>query len=196
MALGHADRKYWPQNRGFDHFYGNLVGEVDYFKLERGGVVDWQRNGTFLKEAGYHTTLVGDEAVKLIEGHDTAKPLFLYTAFLAPHAPYQAPQEYIDRYKDTIADPERRIYAGMITALDDQVGRIVAALEKKGLRDNTLIVFSSDNGGPTSALFATGARSRRSGRRAAGWRWARRRRRPTRRSGVARAAFTKAGSVR
>ena len=157
--LGHGDRKYWPQNRGFEHFYGNLVGEVDYFKLERGGVIDWQRNGTFLKEEGYHTTLVGDEAVKLIEAHDAARPLFLYTAFLAPHAPYQAPQEYIDRYKDTIADPERRIYAGMITALDDQVGRIVAALEKKGLRDNTLIVFSSDNGGPTSALFATGARS-------------------------------------
>ncbi len=157
--LGHADRKYWPQNRGFDHFYGNLVGEVDYFKMERGGVIDWQRNGTFLKEEGYHTTLVGDEAVKLIEAHDAAKPLFLYTAFLAPHAPYQAPQEYIDRYKDTIADPQRRIYAGMITAMDDQVGRIMAALEKKGLRDNTLIVFSSDNGGPTSALFATGARS-------------------------------------
>jgi arylsulfatase A-like enzyme len=157
--LGHADKKYWPQNRGFDHFYGNLVGEVDYFKLERGGVIDWQRNGTFLKEEGYHTTLVGDEAVKLIEAHDTAKPLFLYTAFLAPHAPYQAPQEYVDRYKDTIANPERRIYAGMVTAMDDQVGRIVAALEKKGMRDNTLIVFSSDNGGPTSALFATGARS-------------------------------------
>ena len=65
--LGHGDRKYWPQNRGFDHFYGNLVGEVDYFKLERGGVIDWQRNGTFLKEEGYHTTLVGNEAVKLIE---------------------------------------------------------------------------------------------------------------------------------
>jgi arylsulfatase A-like enzyme len=50
--LGHADKKYWPQNRGFDHFYGNLVGEVDYFTKERGGIVDWQRDGTFLKEDG------------------------------------------------------------------------------------------------------------------------------------------------
>ncbi len=62
--LGHADKKYWPQNRGFDHFYGNVVGEVDYFTQERGGVIDWQRNGTFLKEDGYYTTLIGDEAVE------------------------------------------------------------------------------------------------------------------------------------
>ena len=61
--LGHADQKYWPQNRGFDHFYGNLVGEVDYFTKERGGLIDWQRNGTFLKEDGYFTTLIGNEAV-------------------------------------------------------------------------------------------------------------------------------------
>ena len=49
--LGHADRKYWPQNRGFDYFYGNVVGEVDYFTRERGGLVDWQRNGEFLQGA-------------------------------------------------------------------------------------------------------------------------------------------------
>ena len=58
--LGHADKKYWPQNRGFDHFYGNVVGEVDYFTRERGGLVDWQRNGKFLKEQGYYTELIGE----------------------------------------------------------------------------------------------------------------------------------------
>ena len=156
--LGHADQKYWPQNRGFEHFYGNLVGEVDYFTKERGGVIDWQRNGQFLKEDGYFTNLIGDEAVRLIDGHDGTKPLFLYVASLAPHAPYQAPREYVDRY-NSVADEKRRTYAAMITALDDQVGRIVGALEKKNMRSNTLIVFSSDNGGATSALFATGARS-------------------------------------
>ena len=156
--LGHADQKYWPQHRGFDHFYGNLVGEVDYFSKERGGLIDWQRNGQFLREDGYFTTLIGDEAVRLIEDDDGTKPLFLYVASLAPHAPYQAPKEYVDRYS-TVADEQRRTYAAMITALDDQVGRIVAALEKKNMRENTLIVFSSDNGGATSALFATGARS-------------------------------------
>jgi arylsulfatase A-like enzyme len=157
--LGHADKKYWPQNRGFDYFYGNVVGEVDYFTRERGGLVDWQRNGKFLKEPGYYTELIGSDAVRIIETHETSKPLFLYVASLAPHAPYQAPQKYVDAYKDTIKDPMRRTYAGMITALDDQVGRIVAALKEKKMLDNTIIVFSADNGGATSALFATGARS-------------------------------------
>ncbi len=156
--LGHADRKYWPQNRGFDHFYGNLVGEVDYFTKERGGLIDWQRNGEFLKEETYFTTLIGDEAVKLIEAQDAKKPFFLYFASLAPHAPYQVPKEYSDRYA-SIPDEKRRAYAGMITALDEAVGRVVAALEQKGLRENTIILFASDNGGATSALFATGARS-------------------------------------
>lgn len=145
--LGHADRKYWPQNRGFDHFYGNLVGEVDYFTKERGGLIDWQRNGKFLDEKGYHTTLIGDEAVKLIEAQDNSKPFFLYFASLAVHAPLQAPEEEIEAYRDRFDDPEKQAYAAMLTHLDRQVGRLVQALEKKGIRDNTLIFFSTDNGG-------------------------------------------------
>lgn len=157
--LGHADRKYWPQNRGFDHFYGNVVGEVDYFSEDRGGGVDWQRNGEFFREDGYYVDLIGDEAVKLIDSHDPAKPMFLYFASLAPHAPYQAPAADVEAYKSVFADETKRTYAGMITNLDCQVGRIVEALERNGMRDNTIILFTSDNGGATSALFATGARS-------------------------------------
>ena len=144
--LGHADQKYWPQNRGFDHFYGSLVGEVDHITKELGGLIDWQRNGQFLKENGYSTMQIGDEAVRIIDADDSGKPLFLYVAFLAPHGPYQAPATYVDRYK-SIADEKRRTYAAMVTALDDQVGRIVAALDKKGMRDNTVIVFASTSGG-------------------------------------------------
>jgi len=158
--LGHADRKFWPNNRGFDHFYGNTVGEVDYFTHQRSGITDWQRNGKFIAEKGYVTTLFGDEAVRLIEKQDKDKPFFLYFASLAPHAPYQAPKADEDRYASTIKDPTRRTYAAMITSLDDQVGRIVAALEKRGLRENTLIIFSSDNGGPRSAVVASGAHSK------------------------------------
>lgn len=157
--LGHADKKYWPQNRGFDHFYGNVVGEIDYFTHERGGVIDWQRNGTFLDEEGYYVDLIGDEAVKLIQGHDKTAPMFLYVASLAPHAPYQAPKADIEAYRDVFPDETQRTYAGMITNLDRQIGRVVSALEAKGMRENTLIFFTSDNGGATSALFATGARS-------------------------------------
>ena len=156
--LGHADRKYWPQNRGFEHFYGNVMGEVDYFSKERGGLIDWQRNGEFFKQDGYYTTLIGSEAVKLIEAHDPQRPFFLYLASMAPHAPYQVPRQYSDQYA-SIKDEKRRVYAGMITALDEQIGRVVKALDQKGLRENTIILFASDNGGVTSALFATGARS-------------------------------------
>jgi arylsulfatase A-like enzyme len=157
--LGHADKKFWPQNRGFDHFYGNLVGEVDYFTKDRGGIVDWQRNGTFLDEKGYFTHQIGNEAVGLIERQDPSKPMFLYFASLSAHAPYQAPKEEIGAYKDVFPDEQHRTYAAMITGLDKEIGRIVATLEKKGMRENTLIFITTDNGGATSALFATGARS-------------------------------------
>ena len=158
--LGHADEKYWPQNRGFDHFYGNLVGEVDYFTKMRGGIVDWQRDGKFFQEKVYYLPLIGDEAVRMIEKQDKDKPFFLYFASLAPHAPYQAQKADEDRYASTIKDPTRRTYAAMITSVDDQVGRIVAALDKRGLRENTLIIFSSDNGGPRNAVVASGAHSK------------------------------------
>jgi arylsulfatase A-like enzyme len=157
--LGHADKKYWPQNRGFDHFYGNLVGEVDYFTKMRGGIVDWQRDGKFLQETTYYLPLIGDEAVKQIERQDKTKPFFLYFASLAPHAPYQAQKADEDRYAASIKDPTRRTYAAMVTSIDNQVGRIVAALDKRGMRENTLIIFASDNGGPRSAVIASGAHS-------------------------------------
>src|SRR5439155_244886 len=73
-------------------------------------------------------------------------------AFTAPHAPYQAPKEYLDKYKN-ITDPARRAYAAMITAMDDEIGRVLDALEKRKMRENTLIIFQSDNGGPRSAKF-------------------------------------------
>jgi arylsulfatase A-like enzyme len=158
--LGHADKKYWPQNRGFDHFYGNLVGEVDYFTKMRGGIVDWQRDGKFFQEEPYYLDLIGDEAVRQIQKQDKSKPFFLYFASLAPHAPYQAKKVDEERYASTIKDPTRRTYAAMITSLDHQVGRIVAALNRQGLRDNTLIIFSSDNGGPRNAVVASGAHSK------------------------------------
>lgn len=148
--LGHADRKYWPKQRGFDYQYGPILGEIDYFTHSAHGKIDWYRNNQLVKEEGYVTTLLGQDAVKRIGEHDPKTPLFLYLAFTAPHAPYQAPTEYLDQYK-TIADPNRRAYAAMITAMDDQIGQVLTALDKRGMRDNTLIVFQSDNGGPRSA---------------------------------------------
>jgi arylsulfatase A-like enzyme len=151
--LGHADRKFWPGQRGFDYQYGPLIGEIDYFSHKVDGKIDWYRNGEVVDEEGYSTTLLGNEAVKLIEAHDPAKPLFMYLAFNAVHTPYQAPQAYLDRYK-SIADPSRRAYAASATAMDEEVGRVVDALAAKKMLDNTLIVFQSDNGGTRDAMFA------------------------------------------
>ena len=150
--LGHVERKYWPSQRGFDYSYGPLIGEIDHFKHESHGVTDWYRNNKLVKEPGYDTQLFGADAVRLINAHDTKSPLFLYLAFTAPHTPYQAPQNYLDRYKD-IADPQRRAYAAQITAMDDEIGKVIDALDKRKMRDNTLIFFVSDNGGTRSNLF-------------------------------------------
>ena len=151
--LGHADKKFWPKQRGFDYQYGAMIGELDYFTHEEHGVLDWFRDNEPVREPGYTTTLIGRDAVRLIEEHDTSKPLYLYLAFNAPHTPYQAPKEYIDRFSG-ISDPTRRTYAAMVACLDDEIGRVIAALEKKKMRDNTLILFHSDNGGTRSAMFA------------------------------------------
>ncbi|HKA23844.1 MAG TPA: arylsulfatase [Candidatus Eisenbacteria bacterium] len=151
--LGHARPEYWPRQRGFDYQYGPLLGEIDYYTHEEHGVLDWYRDNKRVKEPGYVTQLLGQDAARVIEKHDTSKPLFLFLAFTAPHAPYQAPKDYVARYS-AIADSTRRTYAAMITCMDDEIGRVLKALDKKGMRDNTLIVFQSDNGGNRSATFA------------------------------------------
>ena len=150
--LGHADRKYWPRQRGFDYQYGPLLGEIDYYTHSAHGTRDWFRNNEPVIEEGYVTQLLGRDAVRLIKEHDPKIPLFLYLAFTAPHAPYQAPQEYLDRYRN-IADPSRRSYAAMISCMDDEIGKVLAALQEKQMLANTLVIFQSDNGGPRSAQF-------------------------------------------
>jgi arylsulfatase A-like enzyme len=150
--LGHADKKYWPKQRGFDYQYGAMIGELDYFTHEEHGVLDWFRDNKPVREKGYTTTLLGDDAVKYIDAQDGKQPFYLYLTFNAPHTPYQAPKEYIDKYA-SIADPTRRTYAGMVACLDDNIGKVVAALDKKGLRENTLVLFHSDNGGTTNKMF-------------------------------------------
>jgi arylsulfatase A-like enzyme len=151
--LGHAKKEFWPNHRGFDSFYGATVGEIDHFLHSAYGVADWYRDDNAIKEDGFDNSLFGAEAVRVVNTHDSKDPFFLYLAFTAPHTPFQAPKEYLDRYA-SIADPNRRAYAAMVSVIDDEVGKLVAALEKKGIRDNTLIVFSSDNGGVRSSLFS------------------------------------------
>lgn len=151
--LGHFDKDYWPGARGFEQSYGPLIGEIDHFRHDSHGVPDWYKDSKPLEEEGYDTALFAQAAVDVIENRDKNRPLFLYLAFTAPHTPYQAPQDYLDRYGN-IADPYRRAYAGQVTAMDDAIGQVLTALDKAGMRDDTLIVFASDNGGTRSAMFA------------------------------------------
>jgi arylsulfatase A-like enzyme len=153
--LGHFQRAYLPTSRGFVHQYGHYNGALDYFTHERDGGFDWHRNDQVCRDEGYTTTLLGNEAVRLIEEQDVAKPLFLYIPFNAPHSPLQAPQEYLDRYR-RIADPKRQKYAAMVSCVDDQIGRVAAAIDKQGLAKNTLFILSSDNGGPLGSGATNG----------------------------------------
>jgi arylsulfatase A-like enzyme len=144
--LGHFQRDYLPTRRGFDHQYGHYNGAIDYFTHIRDGGLDWHRDDRASHEEGYSTHLLAREAARLVAEHDPARPLFLYVPFNAVHAPHQVPESYRERYA-RFQEP-RRTYAGMVAAMDEAVGRIVGAIDAKGMRPNTLFVFSSDNGGP------------------------------------------------
>lgn len=144
--LGHRERKYLPTNRGFDHQYGHYNGALDYFTHMRDGGLDWHRDDQANRDKGYSTHLIGKEAVRFIKETAGKKPFFLYVPFNAVHGPYEAPKKYLEPYGSLKGN--RKIYAGMLAAMDEQVGKIVEAVEQAGVRDNTLFIFSSDNGGP------------------------------------------------
>ena len=144
--LGEFEKAYQPNARGFDLQYGHFFGSIDYFTHSRNDQMDWYRNGTPLNEEGYSTHLITKEACKIIETTNHNKPLFLYIPFNGVHAPYQVPETYTKAYKHLKGN--RQKLAGMLSAVDEAIGKIVNTLDKVGLRDNTLIIFSSDNGAP------------------------------------------------
>jgi len=144
--LGYLDRAYHPNQRGFQSFYGHVTGGVGYWDHVHGGGYDWQRDGLIVRNARYTTELIVEEAERVIAERDPSKPLFLYVAFNAPHLPNEAPESALARYA-SIEDRRRRAHAAMVSELDAAVGRIVGALEREGLLDDTLLWFASDNGG-------------------------------------------------
>jgi len=148
--LGHAYKKFLPRSRGFDHAYGHVNGAIDYFTHERDGGLDWNRNGKSVREEGYSTFLLGAEAQRFIKGRDRARPFFLYLPFNSPHAPLQAPVEYLDKYAN-IADQKRRSFAAMTDAMDTTIGKVLGTLQEEGIAGNTLVLFFSDNGGPVGS---------------------------------------------
>ncbi len=152
--LGHSRPDYWPTRRGFDYFYGSLSGHIGY-ALDGDAGADWYRGERKLKERGLVTSLLGKNAAALIDRHKPDRPLLLMLSFSAPSAPYGAPQELVDRYRE-IGNHARRRYAAAVTVLDIAVGDVLSALERNKMMENTLIVFHSDNGGALPTKFATG----------------------------------------
>lgn len=142
--------EWTPRKYGFNSSYGYFHGQIDpYTHLYKTGVRSWHRNDQYLDEEGHATDLITDEAIRVIElNHD--KPFFLYVAYSVPHYPLDEPDEWTSIYKGKIKEPSRCWFAASITHMDDGIGRIVDAVNRRRLRENTLIIFVSDNGGQKS----------------------------------------------
>lgn len=155
--LGHSQKAYWPNQRGFDHSYGHVNGAIDYYTHERDGGLDWHRNGKAVREEGYSTDLIAAEASRWIQQRDPARPFLLYVPFNAPHSPLQAPPELLKKYS-FIRDEKRRTFAAMTERMDAGVGRILAMLDEQKIAGETLVLFLSDNGGPLGLGATNGTR--------------------------------------
>lgn len=158
--LGMYKKDCLPTRRGFDTYFGYLTGSEEYFThvrcvdiagLNRTRCALDLRDGEEVATAFkgiYSTELFSQRAISVIEKHPPNKSLFLYVALQAVHSPLQVPQRYLSPYS-FIENHDRRQYAGMVSAMDEAVGNITAALNQSGLWNNTLLVFTTDNGGQT-----------------------------------------------
>ncbi|KAM9496737.1 arylsulfatase I [Clarias gariepinus] len=152
--LGFYKRDCLPTRRGFDTYLGSLTGSVDYYTydscdgpgrcgydLHEGETVAWGYRGK------YSTHLYTRRVRKILASHDpSGQPLFIYLSFQAVHTPLQCPKEYIYPYHG-MGNVHRRKYAGMVSSVDEAVRNVTYALRKYGYYQNSVIIFSTDNGG-------------------------------------------------
>ncbi len=149
--------KFAPHLHGFDHAFYCIGGGMDYFHyIDNVASYYLFLNGKPIRREDYFTDLATDEAVKFIDSHADG-PFFLYVPYTAPHSPFQGPDDYkpdplpLDSplWRQGSAPPD--VYIAMIEQMDKCVGRILRKLDDKGLAENTVVIFSSDNGGTGSA---------------------------------------------
>lgn len=146
---GEASRDYYPTSRGFDEFYGTLNNTPFYHPTQ---FVDSRKSLDIEKvddKDFYTTDAYSARAVDWL-GKQGDKPWFLYLPFNAQHAPLQAPKKYLDRFPN-IADEKRRIFAAMLSSMDDAVGVVMDKVRGMGQEDNTIVFYIADNGGPTQS---------------------------------------------
>lgn len=149
--------KFGPELSGYDNFWGLRGGGIDYFDHSFMGKRDLWDNDKEIVETGYLTELLGRKAIEVIESHrDNDAPFFLSLHFTAPHWPWEGPQDQKESER-LLANPNldiqhfdggsAKIYAEMVTSMDAQIGHILATIEAAGMSEDTIIVFTSDNGG-------------------------------------------------
>ncbi|RXG73269.1 Arylsulfatase B [Armadillidium vulgare] len=161
--LGMFRKEYTPTFRGFDSHYGYWTGRLDYYNHRLVynhtlGGYDFRKNMD-VEYAGvgkYATDLFTEEGVKIINEHNPSVPLFLYLPHLATHVgndddPLQAPVEAVQRFSH-IKDEKRRIFAAMLWKLDESIGKVVEALKDNDMLKDSIIIFSTDNGGSAGGL--------------------------------------------
>ena len=147
--LGEWLPEHLPMGQGFDHQYGHYAWGIDYYTKTivhnapaRFAVYDWHRNQKPIQEEGYATDLLAAEAERILKSRNRKEqPFFMYVAFNAVHGPLNPPPGFEGDPNDPLA-----IRHAMLKSLDDAVGRITKAIDQNGLRDNTLLVFTNDNG--------------------------------------------------
>lgn len=149
-----------PNERGFDFFHG-FLGDMmdDYWDHRRFGNNYMRINERVIDPEGHATDLFSDWACDYLRQPHREKPFFLYLAYNAPHTPIHPPQEWVDAYmqKHPDADPRRAKLAAFIEHMDDGIGRVLSTLDETGQRENTLVVFTSDNGGQMNVGANNGA---------------------------------------
>ena len=139
---------FLPLNHGFDYFFGITAGGADYVSHRYDGNPTLFENDKPVEEQGYLTDLITEHAVQFLKGADRTRPFFLSLQYTAPHWPWQKPGD--SALADSLgmkAGGNAEVYAAMVTNLDQNIGRVLNFLKEEDLEDNTLVVFTSDNGG-------------------------------------------------
>ena len=146
--LGHTYAHQLPNAQGFQHFWGHLHTNTDFYRHEREGGHDLQENGRSVEAKGeYLTHLEAKHAIEFIRNRDRKKPFFLYVPFTAPHSPMQAPAATIEKYASLPRTQFRRTYAAMVDEMDRAIASILETLDQEEITRETIVLFFSDNGG-------------------------------------------------
>ena len=159
--LGFAPANH-PRTHGFDEFWGSLIGTPTFWQPK-----ETYHNETAIKvTGGYYTDQLTDKAIEYLRrGAATDRPMFVYLAYNAPHYPLEAPADLVGKYRRRFPDRGLfALFAAMVERLDFGVGRVLATLDELGIAENTLVIFTSDNGpsaeitsyGPEGADFSNG----------------------------------------